>query len=163
ALLALRRAARITTRFLVRDAFAFNRWGVLQPGGTPESAARQRAEFVANLDDADYALCARGLANCSIRLYEAISLGRIPLFVNTRCVLPYEWLVNWRSVCVCVDENELPHIADILRDDHARFTPSEFATRQRLARELFERWIRPEGFFAELHRHFPRAVSAVRA
>ncbi|MBC8012404.1 MAG: hypothetical protein H7067_20165, partial [Burkholderiales bacterium] len=33
ALIALRRASRITTRFLVRDALAFIRWGVLQPGG----------------------------------------------------------------------------------------------------------------------------------
>lgn len=163
ALRALRRAGGVETRFIVREQFAFNRWGVLQPGGTPESAARQRAEFVTNIDAADYALCARGLANCSIRLYEALSLGRIPLFVNTRCVLPYEWLVDWRAVCVCVDERDLPRIGNILRDVHARFSPEEFASRQRLGRALFERWIRPEGFFTEMHQHFPQPAKAVRA
>lgn len=163
ALRALRRAKGIETRFVVRDQFAFNRWGVLQPGGTPQSAVRQREEFVANLDGADYALCARGLANCSIRLYEALSLGRIPLFVNTQCVLPYEWLLNWRTACVCVDETDLSRIGEILREDHARSSPEEFAARQRLGRALFERWIRPEGFFAEMHRHFPKAIKPVRA
>jgi hypothetical protein len=160
ALRALRRAPGVKTRFIVRDQFAFNRWGVLQPGGTPESAARQRAEFLANLDGTDYAVCVRGLANCSIRLYEALSLGRIPLFVNTQCVLPYDWLVDWRQACVWVEEAELPGIGRILRDRHARVSPGEFAAQQFRARELFERWIRPEGFFGELHRHFFRAEEA---
>ncbi len=162
ALRVLRRTKAVEARFIVRDQFAFNRWGVLQPGGTPETSARQRAEFLENLNGTDYALCARGLANCSIRLYEALSLGRIPLLVNTRGVLPYDWLVAWRRACVWVDEADLPRAGRILRDHHARLSPEEFVEQQRLGRELFERWICPEGFFAELHRHFPRSLEPVR-
>jgi hypothetical protein len=163
ALRVLRRAAGVEKRFLVRDQFAFNRWGVLQPGGTPGSAARARADFLDNLDGTDYALCARGLANCSIRFYEAISLGRIPLFVNTQCVLPYDWLVDWDQACVRVEEADLPRLGGILRDHHARVTPAEFAAQQRLARRLFEQWVRPEGFFGEMHRHFSRTEGAATA
>jgi hypothetical protein len=160
ALRALRRAVGVETRFIVRDQFAFNRWGVLQPGGTAESAARQRAEFVGNLDGTDYAVCARGLANCSIRFYEALSLGRIPLYINTQGVLPYDWLVDWKEACVWVEEADLPRIGQILRDHHARTSPEAFAAQQRLARRLFEQWISPEGFFSQLYRHFSHTAGA---
>ncbi len=156
ALHALRRTGGVETRFIVRDQFAFNRWGVLQPGGTPASAARQRAEFLDNLNGTDYAVCVRGLANCSIRFYEAVSLGRIPLFVNTQCVLPYDWLVDWKKACVWIEEAELPRIGGLLRNHHARLSPADFAERQHLARRLFEQWLSPEGFFGQLHRHFNR-------
>jgi Exostosin family len=156
AIRALRRTPGVEARFIVRDQFAFNRWGVLQPGGTPETAARQRREFIENLNDTDYALCARGLANCSIRFYEAISLGRIPIFVNTQCVLPYDWLVDWKKACFWIEEHDLANIGPLLREYHAKLSPGEFADKQRLARELFERWITPEGFFAQLHRHLQR-------
>lgn len=154
ALRALRRTRGVRTAFLLRNQFAFNRWGVLQPGGTPQSATQQRREFIENLDTTDYALCARGLANCSIRFYEAVSLGRIPLFVNTRCVLPYDFVCDWRSVCVWVEETELCRIGDILRRRHAETASEEFVARQHRARERYERWIRPEGFFRELPRHW---------
>lgn len=153
AIRALRRTPGVEARFIVRDQFAFNRWGVLQPGGTPETAAQQRREFVENLNDTDYALCVRGLANCSIRFYEALSLGRIPIFVNTQCVLPYDWMVDWKQVCVWIEEGDLPRIGQIVRDDHARLSPGEFVAKQRLARDFFDQWIRPEGFFGQLHRH----------
>jgi hypothetical protein len=156
ALRALRASRGVAAHFVVRDRFAFNRWGVLQPGGTPESAHRQRTEFLRNLDGADYAVCARGLANCSIRFYEALSLGRIPLFVNTRCVLPYDWMVDWKRASVWIEEAELPRIGQILCERHAGISPDEFVAKQRLGRELFERWIRPEGFFSHLHLHFSR-------
>jgi hypothetical protein len=153
AIRALRRAKNVEARFIVRDQFAFNRWGVLQPGGTPETAAQQRREFIENLNTTDYALCVRGLANCSIRFYEAISLGRIPVFVNTHCVLPYDWMVDWKAACVWVEEKDLGRIGEVLRQYHAQLTPEEFAAKQKLCRELFEKWICPEGFFRELHRH----------
>lgn len=59
----------INTNFLVRESFAFNQWGVLQPGGSPASAEQQRNEFIQNIIHSDYTLCIRGIANCSIRLY----------------------------------------------------------------------------------------------
>ncbi|WP_438481975.1 exostosin domain-containing protein [Oleiharenicola lentus] len=150
----LRRARSVDCRFVVRKEFAFNQWGVLQPGGSPDSAKQQRQQFLDNLDDADYALCTRGLANCSIRFYEALSLGRLPLFVNTRCVLPYDWLVDWKKIGLWVDARDLPRIGEILRAHYARLTPESFVAQQHAARALFEKWIRPENFFAEMHRHF---------
>jgi hypothetical protein len=161
AISALRRAPGVDARFIVRNEFGFNRWGVLQPGGTPETAAQRRREFIENLNDTDYALCVRGLANCSIRFYEALSLGRIPIFVNTACVLPYDWIVDWKRVCFWIEESDLGKIGQKLREFHATLSPEAFAAKQRLAREMFERWISPEGFFTQLHRHLRLANRSI--
>ena len=154
AILKLKNAPGLSTSFLLRDSFAFNQWGVLQPGGTAVNASRQRSEFVENLSNSDYSLAARGLANCSIRFSEALSLGRIPLFVNTHCVLPYDWLVDWKSICVWVDEEDISDIGRILCERHQQTSPDDFAVRQTKARELYKQWLSPEGFFNELYRHF---------
>lgn len=154
AIRALRGRPGIATRFILRDQFAFNRWGVLQPGGTAESARQQRDEFVDNLVGADYALCARGIANCSIRLYESISVGRLPLLIDTQCVLPYDFICDWRSFCLVVDEKDLPQLAQQLQQFHAKLTPAAFMARQLSARQAFCSWIAPEGFFRQLPRHW---------
>jgi hypothetical protein len=154
AILKLKNSPGLKTSFLLRDSFAFNQWGVLQPGGTTSNANRQRAEFVENLANSDYSLAARGLANCSIRFSEALSLGRTPLFVNTHCVLPYDWIVDWKSVCVWVEEADIAEIGKILCERHLEIPAVEFEARQAKARAMYQQWLSPEGYFNELYRHF---------
>lgn len=153
-LLTLRKAPEIACRFVLRDQFAFNRHGVLQPGGTAESARQQQQEFVDNLLGADYALCVRGIANCSIRLFESMSLGRIPLVINSQCVLPYDFVCDWRSFCAWIDENDIKHATQRLLDFHSQISPPEFVEKQRLARLAFIEWTCPEGFFCQMPRHW---------
>lgn len=114
-----------------------------------------RREYVENLVASDYALCARGVGNWSWRLYEALSLGRIPVFVDTDCVLPYDFLVDWRAHCVWVDRADVERIGELVAGFHERLSPSGFAELQHRCRRLWEEYLRPAGFFASLHRHFP--------
>ncbi len=60
-----------------------------------------RQEYVHSMMESDYILCARGAGNFSRRLYEALSCGRIPVFVDTDCVLPYQSEINWKEYFVC--------------------------------------------------------------
>lgn len=59
----------------------------------------------------DYVLCARG-GDFSYRLYETLSYGRIPVFVDTDCVLPYDSEIKWKDYCVWVDEKEVNRIGE---------------------------------------------------
>ena len=59
-------------------------------GGDPDAQLQARTGYVENLVASDYVLCARGAGNFSYRLYETLSCGRIPVFVDTDCVLPHE-------------------------------------------------------------------------
>ena len=113
-----------------------------------------RREYVQNMVDSDYVLCARGGGNFSYRLYETLSCGRIPVFVDTDCVLPLESAIDWKGTCVWVDESDLNEIGSRVAAFHAALTPAEFADRQRACRRLWETHLSPQGFFAHFHEHF---------
>ena len=142
----------VQTRFVMRREF----WGGAHKAGTTDAAAarRVREEYVRNMLEGDYVLCARGGGNFSYRLYETLSCGRIPLFIDTDCVLPWDGLVEWPAHCVWVEEAQADEAGAIVAKLHAALSPQEFAERQRRCRQIWEEWVRPEGFFARLRDHF---------
>jgi hypothetical protein len=144
----LERAPGVETNFVVRDRFL---GGALADAG---SLQRVRREYVQNMVDSDYVVCVRGAGNFSYRLYETLSCGRIPVFVDTDCVLPYEREIDWREHCVWVDEHDVAQVGERVLEFHERLSDAEFADRQRACRRLWEDFIRPEGYFAQFHRHF---------
>ena len=132
----------ITANFTIRNSFA--------PGtlGAQETA---RLEFINNILKNDYTLCYRGAANYSLRFYETLCLGRIPLFINTDCKLPFEDQVDWRDICIWVEESELPEIDDIILDFHHSVTKSQFIEKQVYCRELWLKYFSKEEFYNQFH------------
>lgn len=109
-----------------------------------------RRAFVENLLGADYALCVKGDANSSVRFYEALSLGRIPLFLDTACVLPLENKINYRDFCVFVDWKDTDRIAEKLIEFHTALPPEHFMEMQRKARTVYKEHLRTDAFSREL-------------
>lgn len=114
----------------------------------------QREQFVDNMLNSDYILCTRGGGNFSYRFYETLSCGRIPVFINTDCELPFEQYIDWKRYCIWVEEADLPYLGDRIREFHARLTPQQFKDLQIECRKLWLEWLSPEGFFANFHRYF---------
>ena len=98
--------------------------------------------------DSDYVLCSRGFGNYSYRLYESLACGRIPVFVDTDCVLPYDFVIDWKRYCVWVDQSDLDSIPDRVAEFHDDLSPQQFEDLQLECRRLWEKWLAPEGFFA---------------
>ena len=63
-----------------------------------------------------FTLCPRGDGPTSFRMYEAMQLGSIPVYVYNVKWIPYEKELNWIDLCVFVNENEISHIKDILEN-----------------------------------------------
>lgn len=149
ALEALRATAGIECRFVERDKFM---GGAVLPDGTVDTAirTRTRAEFLDNLVHADYALCMRGAGNFSIRFSEALAAGRIPLFIDSSSVLPWPNRVDWSSVLVTVELDDLPRLGQKFLEQHRRLTAAEFLARQQRCSEFWDRFISPLGFFSTL-------------
>jgi len=62
------------------------------------------SEFQLSLNNSDYVLCPRGFGNTSIRFYETLSAGRIPLLVRSGNVLPFlAQGSNWAEYILEVD------------------------------------------------------------
>ena len=132
---------RVQVDFILRDCF----------NGSCEVQMRQ--EYVDNMFGSDYALVVRGAGNFSYRLYEALSCGRIPVFIDTDCLLPYSDLIDWRSLCVWVDQGDLGDIVDRILEYHSNTTDKEFIDVQHALRMVYEQWLSPAGFFNNLWRH----------
>ncbi|MEB3359624.1 MAG: exostosin family protein, partial [Synechococcales bacterium] len=112
-----------------------------------------RRDYVQNMVESDYVLCCRGLGNYSFRLYEALSCGRIPVLINTDCVLPYDFWIDYKDYCIWVEEREISDLPEIVADFHARLSPQAFIAHQQNCRALWEHYLSPRGFFSNLHRH----------
>ena len=61
--------------------------------------------FFQNINSSDYVLCYRGAGNFSIRFYQTLAMGRIPVFINTDCLLPFEKSLDWKNHVVWVEES----------------------------------------------------------
>jgi len=134
----------VQTRFIIRRHYA---GGAL---AEPQNYATARRQFVENLFDSDYALCVRGAGNFSIRFYEALSAGRVPLLIDTRCVLPFANRIDWQRHCVIVAEQDIARAGERLADFHARHTPQSFTRLQEENRALWETHLSSAGFLSRL-------------
>ena len=81
---------RFLCEFIIRDKFNAE-------GLPPDEAARA---FVENIENADFVVCDRGRGNWTIRIYEALSRGRIPVLYDTGGALPTIGAGTWDDAIV---------------------------------------------------------------
>jgi hypothetical protein len=145
----LRSSSLVDSSFVFRNGIvADDRGGT----GPYNGSFDYRGEFVENVLLGDYVLCTRGWGNFSFRLYEILCLGRIPLFVDTDCVLPADDAIDWKSICVWVPEPDLDRLPSLVLSHYDGMSDGEFAEQQRLCRQVWETVLSPHGFFRYLQR-----------
>lgn len=140
ALALLERDHRIDARFIIRDQFGGNAKNVADP-------AKNRREYVENLRDTDLVLCPKGDGNYSSRFYETLSLGRIPLLIDTDMCLPLERTLPYDAFTLRVPMQDLDRIADIVADWYASLTDEAFGRMQEAARDAYRERLRFDAFF----------------
>ncbi|MEM8874522.1 MAG: exostosin family protein [Planctomycetota bacterium] len=148
---AARNATEIDTDFIIRDRYQ----------GKPvfrDPTLQVRQDFLQNMADSPYALCVRGYGNYSVRFFEAFAAGRVPVLVDTDCVLPFADEIPYASRCVIVPIDDLANIGKHIAAFHAKHEQASFAKLQRANRETWERWFAPP---VMLHRCVERALSEV--
>ncbi len=112
------------------------------------TSQRQEAAnvFFSNIYENDYTLCIRGYGNWSYRFYQTLACGRIPVFVDTDCLLPLP-AVDWKKYCVWIDLSELKHISEKVADFHSSMSSSDFLELQVSCRKLWKEHLTLDGFF----------------
>lgn len=146
----------VETNFIVRHKY----WnGVRSREEREDPANPSKQEFVHNIVDSDYVLCVRGNGNFSKRFYETLCLGRIPVFVNTDCVLPYDYTLDWRAYCVWVESSEIGSVAERVAAFHDRLSDDAFADLQLRCRQLWLDRLSLDGFYRHFHEIVADALS----
>ena len=66
-----------------------------------------RKEYFTNMENNLFVFCYRGAGNFSYRLYETFMMGRIPIFINTDCVLPYWDEIEKHNLGLIINEEDI--------------------------------------------------------
>jgi len=120
---------------------------------TQQDAYKTRQDFLLNMQESDYILCVRGRGNFSVRFYEALAMGRIPIFVNTDSPLPSFKEVDWKEICVWVEYEDLYNLPKIVAEFHDNLSDEEFYRLQVNARKIWENYLSFKGFFNNLEEY----------
>jgi hypothetical protein len=141
----LNASPQVGTSFIVRDAYF---------GGNPTVKSRVREEYIRNILDSDYVLCVRGGGNFSFRFFEAMSLGRTPVLIDTDCVLPFDFIHEYKNFCVIVPEDKVHQADQRVAEFHACFDDHSYQLHQERVRSFWVEWLSAEGFFRHLSEHW---------
>jgi hypothetical protein len=87
----------VETNFIFRDRF----WGRIREHSTPTEVERMRLEYEHNMLNNTFVVCSRGAGNYSIRFYETLRAGRIPILLDTDMVFPLQDEIEYDSIIIC--------------------------------------------------------------
>ncbi|TRX41260.1 exostosin domain-containing protein [Flavobacterium restrictum] len=132
----------IVTHFIFRKHY---RAGIVTMADKRETSL----EFYTNIFQNQYVFCLRGTGNFSVRLYETLALGRIPVLINTDCRLPFQTQINWKSHCLFIEEHDVDKIGEKILEFHNTLTPTAFEKWQKDNRALWQTYFTKENYFVQ--------------
>ena len=132
----LKKSTRVMCNFIVRTSYSGH------AHTASKSIEELQKDFVDNLLASDYGLDVRGDANASTRLFEILSLGRIPVIVDTERNFPFSDKVDYSSFALIVDFRDINRLPERIAEFHANVSPERFEEMQRNARDAYVKYFR---------------------
>ncbi|WP_298421489.1 exostosin family protein [uncultured Kordia sp.] len=115
------------------------------------SADKTTYEFYENMNDSDYIFNLRGAGNFSVRFYQTLAMGRIPVLIDTDCLLPLEGIIDWTKHCIRILQGNEHEMEKQLLTFHKNLTQEKFEEIQIENRKLWEEYLTLTSFFARIH------------
>lgn len=138
----LRGSHLLNTVFILRRSYSAQKG---RDGENSISGEAAEKEYIESILHSDFVLAPRGNANASIRFFEALSLGRIPVLIDTDCILPFADKIKYEDFVVVVPYTDIKNAEKRIRVFYDTLSNEEFHRRQTMAREAFE-MLRPDSF-----------------
>ncbi len=132
----LKCSSALESNFLVRSSYSGHSKTALDP------TEKLHKEFVNNILENDYALDVRGDANNSTRLFEILSLGRIPIIIDTERNFPFSDRIDYSSFALIVDFRDIKQLPERITAFHKNISPDYFEQMQRRARDAYINYFR---------------------
>ncbi len=107
-------------------------------------------DFYRNLETNLYNICCRGTENYSVRFYETLCMGRIPIIVDTDMVLPFDDRIDYRKHCVWIDRKDIHRSGEILLEFHKERGPKGLVELQQANRDLWASHLSHRSYYKQL-------------
>lgn len=144
----LEKSSDVKTDFIFREQYRAG-------AKTEEQKNKTTVEFFENIECNPYTFCLRGAGNFSVRFYETLAMGRIPLVVDTDFRLPFKQNINWSKHCVMAKEDK---IVENLMEFHQKISPEDFELMQKGNRKLWQTHLEREAYFSNIYTIFKMKV-----
>ena len=103
-------------------------------------------EFNDNIENSHFVICNRGAGNFSMRLYQTLSFGRIPLLLNTNIVLPFEDIIDYNNTFIIGNSED-----EIINKLLLWWDTKDIIEIQNKCYQLYEKFFKPSNFVTHLY------------
>ena len=137
---------KIEHQFLIRNRF----FGHIKKTTAQSVSAKFRLEFVQNLQETHFNVSSRGKGNYSIRFFETLQAGRIPILLDSDILFPFSELINWDEIVIC--EKTPEEVCKALIDvwEHKNIVQQSAQ-----CRAIWEQFLSPEGLEKSILKMLP--------
>ncbi|EAZ82407.1 exostosin domain-containing protein [Algoriphagus machipongonensis] len=120
--------------------------------GSEEHAIKTEREFFENIEKNLFTLCLRGSGNYSVRFYQTLAMGRIPVLIDTDSNLPYEDVIPYQDLIVKVPYSERTEVGSAIQKFLEGKSDEDLQKIQSKCRQVWKDAFQPPGsleFFAK--------------
>lgn len=143
----LNKSNQLKTNFVFRDKY---RAGVSNNLDKSKTAK----VFYTNIFNNLYTFCIRGVGNFSVRFYETLAVGRIPILLDTDCRLPLEDDIQWRNHIIILDISLKASLEEQILRFHTSKSEEALTKIQDSNKLLWETHLRRHSYFVKIHDKF---------
>lgn len=140
----VKNSSLVKSNFIVRNSYGANKETIdLDP-------KQSRNEYIKNIIESDFILAPKGDGNFSVRFYEVLSLGRVPILIDTDCSLPLDKDIDYSEFILKVSYKDIDKLDKIIADFYSKFSNEEWQNMQKNARIIFEKYLRIDSFLRHI-------------
>ena len=126
----LEKSKKLKTDFLLRSHYKAGASTLLEKNKVEE-------EFYANIEANLFTVCLRGMGNYSVRFYQTLAMGRIPILIDTDSNLPFSSRIDYEQIMVRVPFSDRFRTADYVLDFLESKTAAELTKIQEACRRVW--------------------------
>lgn len=116
---------------------------------TTETKNHMREQYIKNLIHSDFTLLVRWFWNYSIRQYEIMSLGKIPIYIDTWAKLPFEDEINYDEIFIKVPFEDIENI-EFHIDRYINSNKWNLDKIQKKIRNIYEKYFIMKNYYAKI-------------
>lgn len=130
--------SRFTTEFILRNQYK---------GGAITSAQNAQVEkdFYQNINSTLFTVCLRGMGNYSVRFFQTLAMGRIPILIDTDCKIPFQEFNQLDRFIPIIPYEKRSEVADVVYEYFISKTPDELIAIQGKCREIWMEYYQKDG------------------
>jgi hypothetical protein len=146
----IQKDSRIECNFVVNDRYFYQH--------DQSTQTNKRDKYMESIRDTHYVLTIRGSGNYSIRLFETLAAGRIPVMIDSNQHLPFEDLVPWKEIGVWVPFEKFEQIGDYIFEFHEKNGDHGFLTATSRASQIFEKFLSRDATLVQIEKILERYI-----